>query len=92
MAGHESWCDGDPTLFIIGKFLIALYLGHTTTTSAYGAAGAIALLLLWAYYSAMIFLFAVELTQVWARQHGRPIRPDITAVKVTDTNAPPTSA
>jgi membrane protein len=79
-------------LFIIGKFLIALYLGHTTTASAYGAAGALALLLLWAYYSAMIFLFGVELTQVWARQHGRPIEPDSTAVKVTDPNAPPRAA
>lgn len=59
------------TLFIIGKFLIGLYLSHSTQASAYGAAGALALLLLWAYYSAMIFLFGVELTQVRFHSQAR---------------------
>jgi membrane protein len=80
------------TLFIIGKFLIGVYLSHATVASAYGAAGALALLLLWTYYSAMIFLFGVEITQVWARQHGRSIEPEKGAVKVREQDVPPRAA
>jgi membrane protein len=58
-------------LFVAGQFLIGFYLAHSSTASAYGAAGALALLLLWAYYSANIFLFGAELTEVWARLRGR---------------------
>lgn len=76
------------TLFIAGKFLIGFYLSHSTTANAYGAAGALALLLLWAYYSSMIFLFGVEMTQVWARQEGRPIEPEKGAVQVTERDVP----
>jgi membrane protein len=72
------------TLFIMGKFLIGFYLSHSTAASAFGAAGALALLLLWAYYSAMIFLFGVELTHVWTRDHGRSIEPVDGAVKMSD--------
>lgn len=80
------------TLFIAGKFAIAFYLSHTTTASAYGAAGALALLLLWSYYSSMIFLFGVELTQVWAREHGRRIEPEEGAVKMSAEELPPKAA
>jgi membrane protein len=72
------------TFFIAGKFLIGLYLSHTGAVSAYGAAGALALLLLWTYYSATIFLVGAEWTQVWARQHGRTIEPREGAVKTGD--------
>jgi membrane protein len=70
------------TLFITGKFLIAFYLSHSTVVSPYGAAGALALLLLWAYYSAMIFLFGAELTHVWAQEHGRVIQPKRGAILI----------
>ncbi|MGH7916138.1 MAG: YihY/virulence factor BrkB family protein, partial [Candidatus Binataceae bacterium] len=62
-------------LFELGKFLIAFYLGHTGTSSTYGAAGSLALLLLWIYYSALVFLLGVEFTQVWVRYHGRSVEP-----------------
>ncbi|MGH8013525.1 MAG: YihY/virulence factor BrkB family protein [Candidatus Binataceae bacterium] len=62
-------------LFELGKFLIGLYLGHTGTSSTYGAAGSLALLLLWIYYSALVFLLGVEFTQVWVRYHGRSVEP-----------------
>ena len=80
------------TFFIAGKFLIGLYLSHSTVASAYGAAGALALLLLWTYYSAMIFLFGIELAQVWARQHGRAIEPEAGAVRVQENEVPPRAA
>lgn len=80
------------TLFIVGKFLIGLYLSHSTVASAYGAAGTLALLLLWTYYTALIFLFGVELTQVWTRHHGRPIEPEEGAVRVQEGEIPPKAA
>lgn len=62
-------------LFIVGKFLIGLYLAHGGKASAYGAAGSLALILLWIYYSALIFLLGVEFTQVWVRSQGREVIP-----------------
>ena len=50
-------------LFTAGKSLIGWYLGQAAPGSTYGAAGALIVLLLWAYYSAQIFLFGAELTK-----------------------------
>ena len=49
-------------LFTIGKFLIGIYLGKAAVGSAYGAAGSLVAVLVWVYYSAMIFLFGAEFT------------------------------
>jgi membrane protein len=51
-------------LFTIGKFLIGLYLGKAAVGSAYGAAGSLIVVIVWVYYSAMIFLFGAEFTHV----------------------------
>jgi membrane protein len=56
-------------LFTIGKLLIALYLGYTAVASSFGAAGSLAALLIWLYYSAQIFLFGAELTKAYANRH-----------------------
>jgi membrane protein len=50
-------------LFTGGKSLIGWYLGQVAPGSTYGAAGALIVLLFWAYYSAQIFLFGAELTK-----------------------------
>ena len=57
-------------LFTIGKFLIGFYLGSSAITSIYGAAGSIITVLLWVYYSALIFLLGAEFTQVYAGMYG----------------------
>jgi membrane protein len=57
-------------LFTVGKFLFALYLSRGTIGSSYGAAGSVIVILLWAYYSALIFLFGAEFTQAHARVFG----------------------
>jgi len=62
-------------LFECGRFGIGLYLGRSAIASAYGAAGSLILVLLWLYYSAIIFFFGAELTQVWAKASGRTIKP-----------------
>jgi membrane protein len=61
-------------LFALGKFAVGFYLGRSSIGSAYGAAGSLVILLVWAFYSALIFFFGAEWTQVWARAHGRGIR------------------
>lgn len=53
-------------LFNVGKFAIGLYLGSSSVASSFGAAGALALVLLWIYYSSQIFLFGAEFTRAWA--------------------------
>lgn len=57
-------------LFAMGKVLIGLYLGRSSVTSTYGAAGSLIVLLLWVYYSSQILFFGAELTQVYARRYG----------------------
>jgi membrane protein len=53
-------------LFNVGKILISLYLGSSSIGSSFGAAGALALVLLWIYYSSQIFLIGAEFTRAWA--------------------------
>jgi membrane protein len=57
-------------LFTVGKSLIGIYLGRSSFNSAYGAAGSLAILLLWIYYSAQIFLLGAEFTRAFAYGHG----------------------
>ncbi len=71
-------------LFVVGRFLISFYIGRTRPGGAYGAAGSLAILLLWVYYSAMIFLLGAEFTQVYARRRGHGIEPDEDAVRVRE--------
>jgi membrane protein len=53
-------------LFMVGKFLIGLYLSRTSLASSYGAAGSLVVLLLWIYYSAQILFFGAEFTHIYA--------------------------
>jgi membrane protein len=57
-------------LFEGGKIMIGLYVNNSGVASAFGVAGTLAVLLLWVYYSAQIFLFGAELTRAYARRHG----------------------
>jgi len=57
-------------LFTMGKFLIGLYIGKSAVASGFGAAGSIAVILVWVYYSAQIFLIGAEFTWVYAQKFG----------------------
>lgn len=82
IAWRDVWVGAATTavLFTIGKFLIGLYLGQSSVGSTYGAAGSLAILLIWIYYSAQIVLFGAEVTQVYANRTGARIRPSEHAV------------
>lgn len=62
-------------LFTVGKFLIGLYIGTSGVTSAYGAAGSLITVLLWVYYSSLIFFLGAEFTQVYATRFGSGVLP-----------------
>ncbi len=71
-------------LFTIGKFLISLYLGRSTAASVYGASGALAIILIWAYYSSQILLLGVEFSRAYVlerrghvqlEQDAEPMKP-----------------
>lgn len=81
---RDAWKGALATavLFLLGNFLLGLYLSRSAPGSAYGAAGSLALILVWIYYSSMIFFFGAELTQVLARRRGKEIRPSKGAVRV----------
>ena len=57
-------------LFMAGKVLIGLYLGHGNFSSSYGAAGSIVALITWIYYSAQIFFFGALFTHEYATTLG----------------------
>lgn len=62
-------------LFTVGKILIGLYLGRSSASSAYGAAGSLIIVLLWVYYSVQILLFGAASTRVYANRYGSHIKP-----------------
>jgi membrane protein len=70
-------------LFIALRHLFGVFLSLSDPGSAYGAAGSLAVILIWIYASAMILLLGAEFTQVWARRRGVRIEPSPGAVRVT---------
>ena len=84
IAWRDVWIGAALTaiLFVIGKFLLSLYLGSGAAGSAYGAASSLITLLLWIFYSAQILLFGAEFTKVYANIYGSHVEPEEHAVKV----------
>ena len=85
IAWRDVWVGAAVTalLFTAGKYLLGLYLGQSTTTSAFGAAASLVVLLLWIYYSAQILLFGAEFTRAYANQFGSQVLPAENAVALT---------
>ncbi len=89
---HDVWIGAAVTalLFSIGKFLIGLYIGKSSVVSGFGAAGSLAVVLVWVYYSAQIFLLGAEFTWVYSYEYGshkgeaRPVPAGAMATKAAD--------
>jgi membrane protein len=62
-------------LFVLGKFLIGLYIGQSTLSSTYGAAGSLVIFLLWIYYSSQILFLGAEFIKVYIESKGGEIKP-----------------
>jgi len=72
IAWSDVWVGAIVTgvLFELGKVLIGLYVGKAGVSSTYAAAGSIAVILIWVYYAAQIFLLGAEFTKVYATEYG----------------------
>lgn len=81
---RDVWIGSGVTaaLLTIGKFGVGLYLGSRNVAETFGPAAALAVLLLWIYYSALIVMFGAEFTHLWAKGRGREIQPAPGAVAV----------
>lgn len=66
--------------FMLGKFLIGFYLGHSNIGLMYGAAASVVVILTWVYYSSIILYVGAEFTKVYAQNYGGRIRPSGQAV------------
>ena len=86
IAWKDVWLGAMVTsaLFSLGKFFIGLYLGRSQVGNTFGAAGSLAILLIWVYYSAQILFFGAEFTQVYSSRYGSRIVPDPDVVKLTE--------
>lgn len=75
IAWKDVWIGAAITalLFTLGKFFLGLYIAKSGTSSVYGAAGSLVVILLWVYYSAQIIFIGAEFTQVYARRYGSAI-------------------
>lgn len=85
LAWRDVWVGAALTslLFTIGKLLIGLYLGRSSTASAFGAAGSLVVLLIWIYYSAQILFFGAEFTRAYAAKRGSRVTATPNAVPIT---------
>lgn len=96
IAWRHVWIGSAVTaaLFILGHVLLNVYFSRSSPGDLFGAAGSLAIVLIWIYYSALIFFLGAEFTQVWARRHGERIIPEPGAahvnreVKRVDEDAP----
>ena len=77
IAWGDVWVGAAVTagLFTLGKFLIGLYLAYGSVGSPYGAAGSLAVFLVWVYYSSQVLFLGAEFTQVYACRYGSCIQP-----------------
>jgi membrane protein len=82
VAWRDVWVGAVATalLFMLGKYLIGLYVGRASVGSAFGAAGSLAVLLVWIYYSAQIVLLGAEFTRIYANRFGAKVRPSAQAI------------
>ncbi|OLT61626.1 ribonuclease BN [Moorena bouillonii PNG] len=78
IAWKDVWVGAIITtlLFNLGKSLLSGYLGRSSFSSSYGAAGSLVVLLAWVYYSCQIIFLGAEFTQVYAKRFGSKIVPD----------------
>lgn len=75
-------------LFAGGKFVIGIYLDHSSVGGAYGPAAGLVVLLVWVYFAAVILLLGAELTAAVAIARGTPIRARAHAVREPQQASP----
>ncbi len=69
-------------LFMLGRYMIGLYIGMSNLGMSYGAAASLVVILVWVYYSSIILYFGAEFTQVYADHFGKGVLPKSYSVLV----------
>lgn len=88
-----SWKDvwvgaaASAMLFLVGNGLLGFYLSRADVGSAWGAAGSFLGILVWVYYSAQVYFFGAEFTEVWAHRYGSKIEPTKQAVRKNEKDS-----
>jgi membrane protein len=77
IAWKDVWLGAFITalFFSLGQFALGLYLSIGNVGSAFGATGSLVIVLVWIYYSAQIFFFGAEFTQVYTNKYGSHVEP-----------------
>jgi membrane protein len=90
---RSVWVGGLLTaaLFVVGKWALGMYFAYRNVGSPFGAAGSLALILIWIYYSGIIVLLGAEFTQVWARRRGDVKTPRPLAVSTGQLKSHPST-
>jgi len=71
-------------LFMLGRYVIGIYIDKADVGSPYGAAGSLIIILIWVYYSAAILYISTSFTKVYAAAKGENIKPSDHAVYVEE--------
>ncbi len=74
-------------LFIVGKFLIGLYIGNSKLGITYGTAASVIIILLWVYYTSIILYLGAEFTKIYSREIGEGIKPNAVSVYIIKTES-----
>lgn len=84
VAWRNVWIGALATtlLFVAGKAILAVYFSKMDVGSTFGAAGSLALILLWVYYSGMIFLLGAEFTHALSLSREEVVQPQEGAVLI----------
>ncbi len=71
-------------LFLIGEYLLGYYFANSDPTSIYGGASSVVLILLWVFYTCLIFLFGAEFTFQYAKYLKEKVGPNKHAEGLTE--------
>jgi membrane protein len=71
-------------LFVAGKLGLTVYFRFAVVRNAYGAAGSVAAILIWIYYSAMLIFLGAAFTRVYAESKGKTTSPKELAQSLVD--------
>lgn len=74
-------------LFMLGKFLIGLYIGNSKLGITYGAAASVVIILVWVYYTSIILYLGAEFTKIYSREYGNGIKPNPQSVYIIKTES-----
>ena len=72
IAWHDVWVGAVVTsiLFMIGNCFLGIYIGGLSGAPAFGPAGSMVMVVVWAYYCAQILYLGAEFTHVYAETRG----------------------